>query len=472
MMLRRTFGTLYFAPAMNTAVVYHSEHVAPFPRLPVLLQPKRNRPGNIHFPRSLSQQEGWNAEEKDENSGHVRSVGVHATGDTTGTSVVYSSSTPATAPPMLMLEGDEFYVSHDGISRTMYVLKSPPLNSDCHELSGDSKIFIVEELYNLKTANKTFILRDSVPRSLHLHRSVPDTVVKSKSIRGFIQLGPALDILHLQEIDEGVLGSAGTGATTWESSIAMALFFSFNPNLLAGNMLELGSGVGLGGILTQVAAQKICGLGDSLGWNLTLSDCNKEVLNQCVVNVNSVESLRQSKEKLQVQRIDWNEFARTSRSLEKKTDASTFPQYDTILASDICYLYPDVEPLSEIIFQLLKPSSENKLHLFGPLNRGALHEFVRELKVGKKMDVTVECIAMERCRLMPVNGKNEIYIKSHRYAEDACFHGSEAGTFYGEECPYASKNSAIVLHIIAYHIQGEFSKSNRPSDSVEKNDID
>ena len=94
---------------------------------------------------------------------------------------------------------------------------------------------------------------------MYLHRYVPDTVVKSKSVRGIIQFVPALDILHFQEIDEGVLGSAGTGVTTWEISIAMALFFSFNPTLMAGNMLELGSGIGLGGILTQVAAQKNCG---------------------------------------------------------------------------------------------------------------------------------------------------------------------------------------------------------------------
>eukprot|EP00957_Ditylum_brightwellii_P149165 11359610-Ditylum_brightwellii.AAC.1 len=61
--------------------------------------------------------------------------------------------------------------------------------------------------------------------------------------------------MQYQEIQGGVVGSAGTGSMTWESSIAMALFFSENPDLLRGHVIELGSGVGLGGILTQVACQ-------------------------------------------------------------------------------------------------------------------------------------------------------------------------------------------------------------------------
>jgi predicted nicotinamide N-methyase len=326
--------------------------------------------------------------------------------------------TPAPSKPLL-LEGDEFYVSHDGVSRTYYQLES--WASDVRSTLPVS----LEEFYDLKGARKTFIVRRD-----HSEKdpSSSQNVVLGKNVQGVARLGSPLSVFELQEIDQGVFGSAGTGSTTWESSIAMSLFFSSNPSLLRGNVVELGSGVGLAGLLSQMSPTSLSEM-----TSLTLTDGNAEVVEQCQQNMNRVNS---SQIPTQVLNLNWYDFMNT-----KEKDSSK--KYDTVLASDCAYLYPDVVALSSTMASLCRKDQQSRIHVFGPYNRGALHELTIQLRDEFDMNVIVSWLEMSRYRLKPhadltnSNFSNVAYIHSYCASE--------------EECPYASRKTAQFLHITAWH---------------------
>jgi predicted nicotinamide N-methyase len=187
---------------------------------------------------------------------------------------------------------------------------------------------------------------------------------------------------------------AGTGATTWESSIAMSLFFSSHPHILYGSVIELGSGVGLGGILTNLL------VGPSIHHDLhvhsmTLTDSNAEVLEFCKQNV---QRANLQKYPLRVSKLDWYDLTRQSEATN--THAR---KYDTIIACDCAYRYPDLTALSTAMDTLLRRGKNSKIHIFGPHNRGALQELFRQLRDERGMDVVVEEFDMQRYRLKPLH---------------------------------------------------------------------
>jgi len=312
-------------------------------------------------------------------------------------------------PKTLLLEGDAFHVSNDGISRTYYELKSWTKSE--HSTMPVS----LEERYDLKHARKTFIVRRDYPDRDSSRKSQNNKL--GKSAQGVASLGSPLSAFELQEIDQGVLGSAGTGATTWESSIAMSLFFSSNPWLLRGDVVELGSGVGLAGLLGQLAPTALSEMK-----SLTLTDMSTEVLEQCQRNLDQA-SL--STLPTQVEKLDWYDFVRN------KKEGESARKYDTVLASDCAYLYPDVVALASAMSSLCRNHERSRIHVFGPYNRGALHELVHQLKDDCKMKVDLDWIEMNRFRLKPQRD-----VASSHLSED--------------ECPFASKNTAKFLHITAW----------------------
>lgn len=252
-------------------------------------------------------------------------------------------------PPVLLLEGDNFQVSHDGVARTFYRLANRPLSTSSSGLG-------IEEYYDLKGAHKTFVLREGDDPSV----GDVDQVLLGRQAQGLAPMGRALGHVEIQEIDEGVFGSAGTGATTWESSLVMGLFFADYPDLLRGALLEIGSGVGVGAILSHMAPL-VKHHGPALR-SVTLTDGNDECLRQCRQNIhqawNELASLFPDKKNppdIQVCKMDWNE--------DSGGDAIA-QEYDTIIACDVCYLYPDIAPLVSTIRKLL--GKDGKCHLFGP----------------------------------------------------------------------------------------------------------
>ena len=112
-----------------------------------------------------------------------------------------------TPPPqqLLLLEGDEYSISKEGIARTFFSLS--------HNSHQPNTSLSVEELYDLHTARKKFILRGINERP----RNKND---------GKVHIGyPLMQISDFQEINNGISKGAGTGAWTWESTFAMVSFF-------------------------------------------------------------------------------------------------------------------------------------------------------------------------------------------------------------------------------------------------------
>jgi predicted nicotinamide N-methyase len=208
---------------------------------------------------------------------------------------------------------------------------------------------------------------------------------------GVVPMGRSLASIKLQEIDEGTFGSAGTGATTWEASIAMSLYFHSHPDQLAGDVVELGCGVGLGGILNQLMGRHASG-------SMTLTDGNDQVLQKCKTNIDNnyvtVPALR-SLPRIQVSKLDWNAFL-----LGEETTAATRRRYDTVIACDCAYIHKDAEPFCRTLHGLLAAETPTAtIHLFGPYNRSALYEVIRYLGDELDMHVVMEWIEMTRYRL-------------------------------------------------------------------------
>lgn len=366
---------------------------------------------------------------------------------------VADSASPSLEAPVLLLEGDEFFVSHDGISRTMYRLCNDCAGNFELEKGVDGNEVMVEELYHLKSAQKSYMLRQPpLQRSPGIYgqtMAYPSPEVLGKSVQGVLKLGPILEKIQVQEIDQGVFGSAGTGSTTWESSICMALFFALKPCLLVGDVIELGSGVGVGGILTQRVAACADYLAKGMN-SFTLTDNNDEVLDQCKENVNKFASSCSGTKQVTVGKLDWYDFVEASN---KKKYVDSGKKYDTLVGSDICYCHSQIAVLSQTVAHLLKTDGRAKLHLFGPLNRSALQDLVRELKVVRGMDVSVECIEMERFRLKPVQPRNQenLYGRQRKEAQKNEFDEALDNLLHEEDCLYASKNVAKILHITVSH---------------------
>ena len=339
--------------------------------------------------------------------------------------LLLEESTQSPRQETLLLEGDEFHVSRDGICRTYYTLKTGPQNENSESIS-------LEEHYDLHHARKTFIVRRDYALETHDNSMLQDLVV----------LGAPLSRFELQEIDQGVLGSAGTGATTWESSIAMSLFFSSNPTLLYGNVVELGSGVGLAGLLSQTTHPAALVNMNSL----TLTDASDEVLEQCRQNLNQAES---SSMPIRIKSLNWYDFIDNNTMAEGE-------RYDTILASDCAYRYSDVVALASTMTALLQKKKTSRIHIFGPYNRGALQELVEHFKNDCSLNVKVDWIEMSRIRLKPSN--NDI--------------GYTYRSFHHGECAVASRNTAKFLHITTWFKDSVSRSNGARGDKISLSDID
>lgn len=292
-------------------------------------------------------------------------------------SASYSHGSCSVRPKLLLLSGDEYVVASNGVTRTIYDLaggpaSSSPLSSSCR--------YSIEEQYNLNKAHKSFLIRG---RDKILHSTTSST----NSNHNVSQKQDTLITLHIQEIQNGI-ASAGTGACTWEASIASALYFSLRPSLVAGKVLELGSGVGLAALLTiQLVSASIpvhqrqnhilaqhknssSSSASSSFESLTLSDHSPEVIQQCRQNLqrnadaNTQYTPRTSiQSNVNVIHLDWHECVEggtaTRRRMAKNTNSMDDryrhrEYYDTIVGSDIVYSRQDIIPLLTTIAQHLR----------------------------------------------------------------------------------------------------------------------
>eukprot|EP00980_Cylindrotheca_fusiformis_P023808 scaffold11032_cov122-Cylindrotheca_fusiformis.AAC.9 len=311
------------------------------------------------------------------------------------------------SPPLLMLEGDEYDISDEGIARTFYRI-------DCRH-SPTSKSYptalSVEEVYDIPSARKRFVLRGDSKAA-----PIPPKVGTETTVN----IGTPHQIVDFQEIAEGLSKGAGTGSLTWESSLAMAMFFSSRPHLLRGNVVELGSGTGAGGILMSSLASPTLNRARDVQ-SVTLTDYNSQVLEQCRENIARATALPSF---MNVSRLDWYDFLHST-----KDSMDFLHKYDTVVVCDCAYLYADVEALYKATMCLLRKDMDSRIHIFGPYNRGAIEKLLEMLKQeDNQTSVSTEFIDMERYRLHSPRGWDD---------------GSLAQT----ECSVASKSGASFVHI-------------------------
>jgi predicted nicotinamide N-methyase len=203
--------------------------------------------------------------------------------------------------------------------------------------------------------------------------------------------------LILQEIPEHIASGApdvnrpgpGTGSRTWESSIAMGMFFARHPELLHGRCIELGSGIGLGGILSYLLRRSSADVEQFS--SLTLTDYQEHVLDQCRKNIEKM--CGKGAASINVVKLDWYDFLYESKQSEPWKG-----KFDTVIACDCAYLYADIAALAKTLKSLLQRNQRSRGIIWGPNNRGGLHSLIQLLQE-PCFHVVVREIEMKRYRL-------------------------------------------------------------------------
>ena len=121
-------------------------------------------------------------------------------------------------------------------------------------------------------------------------------------------------------------------AKIWDASIVLADCLAAMPVDKNGNLLEIGCGVGVAGI---VAA--------SFGHRVTLTEYNDDAL--AFVRANACENQTPEGPFPDIRRLDWN-------------DPELAEPFDTIVGSEVVFKKEDYDPLARLFKNCLKPSGE------------------------------------------------------------------------------------------------------------------
>lgn len=258
-----------------------------------------------------------------------------------------------------------------------------------------------------------------------------ESVNKQGMLRRYTKLGSSLYKLHnvAEDNDDEELGS-----TLWDSTYALILQCMAQPEIIKGNGLELGCGVGVGGLLSCIGAgiasgttiggtaedryqsieeiaegpaegEALPGLEkneapvSSLLRKITMTDSKESTLNQCFTNVKRSHFPSQ---KIEITELDWN-----NRIPERMRG-----KYDFILGSDLAYYFPLVTPLARTVAYSLQPSPYDRIdneqliggrfvHV-GPAHRETVDDLRRKLSRGYKMNVQTKELVLERLDLVPL----------------------------------------------------------------------
>ncbi|GFH47968.1 hypothetical protein CTEN210_04444 [Chaetoceros tenuissimus] len=261
--------------------------------------------------------------------------------------------------PILLLPGETHHVAKDGKSRTRYSI----INYD----DAKNSSYYIEEEYDLQNAKKKFIVQSN-------HDS---------------QRRP-IGSIDIHEIQDGIESGIGTGSLTWESALVSSLFFASRSHLLYGNCLELGGGLGLGILLTNMLVCRV-GLHHSIK-SFTISDYNNNVLNQSMENIANNYEQVDAGVVMDVKYVNWYDYDTENFNAKENNKC-----YDTIIGSDIVYRIKDIQPLLNTIKSLLK--EDGAAHIYGPNNRAAIQTFHQEARRDPSLTVLSKIIHVERCRL-------------------------------------------------------------------------
>lgn len=282
--------------------------------------------------------------------------------------------------------------------------------------------------------DKCFILRGPENTSTQVDAEAPpETLKKNGQPRMYTRIGPSLykiDNVAEEEEEESL------GSSLWESSHAMILYCMANPEYIKGKGLEVGAGIGIGGILSCIGAgvaldstkssediensppatsdapseegedeeglpgfdKKFAPVPENLA-KLILTDSHEHVLNECFTNVNK-SSFPPSK--VEIMQLDWNQ--RVPNEMKS--------QYDFIIGCDCAYYFPLVNPLARTVAYTLQTSPYDRVdneqtvggrfvHI-GPAHRESIQDLRKKLSKGYKMNTSTQSLVLERFDLVPL----------------------------------------------------------------------
>jgi predicted nicotinamide N-methyase len=345
-----------------------------------------------------------------------------------------SSSPPS---PLLLLEGDPYLLSSGGVARSIYRLsKRPAANHDACNRDDTFNIHTsniqIEEIYDVERNQKSFLIhktKDTLCEQSTTNATTTHPSFMSPSSSSEIQV-------TIEELNDSMVrsgssttkldeeegrGCCQTGNRTWDSSIVMALYFASHPEILRGkDVIELGSGVGLGGILASYMHY-------GSYRSLTLTDYNPRIIKQLNANIRrqqftkdavdavnlspssmTTTTMQQPTSPVCISRLDWQDF----RSMTGNV-LDFAGRYDIVLACDVAYRYDDLEALTATMTMLLRPLGAKEslegetngpsIHIFGPDTRGGLISLIEKLREMDSISVHVESMDLTKGRLDPEN---------------------------------------------------------------------
>lgn len=326
--------------------------------------------------------------------------------------------------------------------------------------------------------------------------SPPDVNKSNGDPRTYTRIGPSLyKMVHNlngggDEDDE----DSELGLTVWNASFAMVLYCMANPHLIQGNVLELGSGIGIGSILSCIGAgiavandyngadakydadrggkefQSIEDIGMApttdrddnetgnvssspisksnyapvppLMKQLTLTDSSLPVLKKCV---NNIKDASFPPSKVDIHPLDWN----------TRVPMSMVGKFDCILACECAYYFPLVAPLSRTMAYSLRTSPYDDsngidsgrqkvggqfLHV-GPEHRDSIRDLRKKLSKGYRMVTTMESLVLERFDLVP------LVVDSLEQGDEQ----AEEDTLIDQYAEYQSTETSRCTSLIGYH---------------------
>lgn len=306
-------------------------------------------------------------------------------------------------------------------------LKSPVTSPYTVE---ERQYFTVGEDRSLEPfGDKCFILRGPESKDDDVEHP-PETLKKNGQPRVYTHIGPCLyKVDNIAEEDE----DESLGSSVWDSSHAMILYCMANPEFIKGRGLEVGSGIGLGGILSTIAAGLASGETESSASSgyqsiedianspaaqdnyeeeenkyapvpgslakLVLTDSHESLLNKCVSNVNTASF---PSTKVEIRQLDWNQ--RVPNDMKG--------QYDFIIGCDCAYYFPLVNPLARTVAYALQTSPYDRVdneqrvggtfvHI-GPQHRESIQDLRRKLSRGYRMNIRTKDLVLERLDLVPL----------------------------------------------------------------------
>jgi Lysine methyltransferase len=176
------------------------------------------------------------------------------------------------------------------------------------------------------------------------------------------------------------------GSSLWPSSMAGAILYCNSPTLQSAmqdkNLLEVGSGLGLGGL---VVAATVCGGGRPPN-SCVLTDNDPDLverLEQHIIDTTLIKNKNDAACALSVHRLDWRDSSCLAGDDKKE------PMYDVCMGFDVGYYYHLITSLVTTLRVNLKPKNA-RLLVIGQCNRKSQWHLYHYLKEGGYNQITDE----------------------------------------------------------------------------------